>query len=179
MPNEWDTRFPDLPGDAIVPRGATPTTTNTNQERSPAQLPYRSAQERALLLQRTGSGLVVGKTALGIPDTGDDGITTSVMPGYAWRAAAPPPEHWPQVFGAVWTGESFDDPTSGYGRAQKLADNSLSDAGWGQDIVHLSDIDSIKVRLTTASGSGGQCVITLQNDLIKEKICHITLNDFL
>jgi len=101
------------------------------------------------------------------PRKGEEGLTVRVLPHSIWAGTVPPVEHWPFAFIDVFTGASFSDPDSPIGLAQKLGDDSFDDVDYGNDFIRLEDISAVQVRLTTQTGSGGTCSITLQNDLEK------------
>jgi len=107
------------------------------------------------------------KAQTSTPRKGEEGLTVRVLPPSVWRGTVPPVEHWPFAFIDVFTGASFADPDSPIGKAQKYGDDSFADVDYGSDFRRLEDISAIQVRLTTQTGSGGSCSITLQNDLEK------------
>jgi len=109
------------------------------------------------------------KTRISTPRKGGEGLTVRVLPRSVWTGTTPPVEHWPFAFIDVFTGASFRDPDSPIGIAQKFGDDSFADVDYGGDFKRLEDISAIQVRLTTQTGSGGSCSITLQNDLEKSE----------
>jgi len=118
------------------------------------------AQEKANLKKQSKISTPIG---------GEEGLTVSVIPRTEWASSdvVPPPEHWPFAIVDIFTGTSFDDPKSRIGRAQKLGDDTFDDIDVGADFQHLVDISDIHVRLTTQTGTGGECTVTFQNDLVR------------
>lgn len=130
--------------------------------RSPVIVPKGAPAEKALEKQEEAR-----QSRISLPAPGEEGLTVSVIPRNEWSSgdAVPPPEHWPFAFADIFTGTSLDDPKSLFGRAQKYGDDRFDNLDLNTDFQHLSDVSDIHVRLTTQTGTGGQCTITLQNDL--------------